>query len=261
VCLSHPSEINGLLSTRSINTNEVGRSALVGPALTEAARQMGGPLGLVDVGCSAGLNLHCDRYFLDYGSFGHTGPAGAAVKLRCEVVGGRPPIEPTLPNIAARIGIDLHPVDATDADELRWQLACVWPDTGRLARTRLALQEVAGDPPEIVEGDAVDAIGPVARRLPAGATAVVLTTWSFSYLPIERRALFDEQLIALGEERPVAWISMDAPGVIERLPGVPSARDGIEPSVLGLTIFDARGPRAQELAFVHPHGNWLAWHT
>src|SRR4051812_38684697 len=67
LCLSHRAEILELLSNRNVQTNEVGRSAFLGPALAVAADRIGAPLALVDVGASAGLNLRCDRYLLDYG--------------------------------------------------------------------------------------------------------------------------------------------------------------------------------------------------
>ena len=43
-------------------------------------------------GASAGLNLFCDRYRLDYGTAGATGPADAPVRIECAVLGGAPPI-------------------------------------------------------------------------------------------------------------------------------------------------------------------------
>ena len=75
LCLNHRDAILELLATEQVNTNEVGRSALIGPALTTVASRLGAPLGHVDVGCSAGLNLLCDRYRLDYGSAGASGRA------------------------------------------------------------------------------------------------------------------------------------------------------------------------------------------
>ena len=111
VCLRNRGRVLDMLATRHTNTNEVGRSAVLGPALTTVADELGAPLGLVDVGCSAGLNLLCDRYLLDYGAAGTTGPPDAAVRIACEVVGGHPPIASALPAIAARVGIDRDPVD------------------------------------------------------------------------------------------------------------------------------------------------------
>ena len=75
VCLTHRNEVLALMETRRTQTNEVGRSAVIGPALTWVAHEVGAPLALLDVGTSAGLNLGCDRYLLDYGARRYHGPA------------------------------------------------------------------------------------------------------------------------------------------------------------------------------------------
>ena len=59
--------IEELVATRTTQTNEVGRCLALVPALAEVARATGGPLSLLEVGCSAGLNLRFDRYRLGYG--------------------------------------------------------------------------------------------------------------------------------------------------------------------------------------------------
>jgi hypothetical protein len=98
------------------------------------------PLALIDVGASAGLNLRCDSYRIEYGSFGATGPADSPVRIECTVEGGRPPIAPRLPPIVSRIGIDRAPIDLENTDDVRWLLACVWPDSGRLERTAASIR-------------------------------------------------------------------------------------------------------------------------
>src|SRR3954464_11444140 len=106
LCLNQRDAILELLANEQVNTNEVGRSAIIGPALTAAASRLAAPLGHVDVGCSAGLNLLCDRYPLDYGPACVNRPGGPAVSIQCDVVSGSPPIAPVLPTIAARVGLD-----------------------------------------------------------------------------------------------------------------------------------------------------------
>lgn len=67
-CLEHIEEIRRLISARSVQTNEVGRSALLLPAFVLVSRQaQRRPLHLVEIGASAGLNLLWDRYGYDYG--------------------------------------------------------------------------------------------------------------------------------------------------------------------------------------------------
>ena len=261
LCLENREVIVELLATRQVNTNEVGRSAAIGPALTVVASRLSAPLGLVDVGCSAGLNLLCDRYRLDYGTAGATGPARAPVHIDCEIVGGSPPIEPTLPTISARIGLDRAPVDLRDPDQSRWQLACSWPDTGRLERTKLALDEARKESLTVIRGDAVEAVGGLVESLPRDATATVTSTWVVGYFSLEQRAAFRDALAAASASRPVAWISAETHGVIDLIPseGIPSDSGGMEWSVLGLVIFRNGEPEPELLGCVHPHGSHLDW--
>lgn len=54
------------LATRATQTNEVGRCLSLLPALSGVTADVGAPLGLVEVGASAGLNLRFDHYGYRY---------------------------------------------------------------------------------------------------------------------------------------------------------------------------------------------------
>lgn len=261
VCLTHRAEILGLLATRHTNTNEVGRSAVIGPALTAVAQRLGAPLGLVDVGCSAGLNLFCDRYLLDYGARGTTGPLDAGVRIESGIVGGDAPIARQLPEIRSRVGLDRDPMDLSVDDNARWLLACIWPDTGRLPRARTAIAAAQSTPPDLVRGDAVDDLAAVVLGLPADATAVVVTTWVLAYLPPSRRIAFSETLAVVSRTRPIAWVSAEGVGVVDEFAGITPPVDGnrTDASLLGLVTFRDGVGVPELLAFVQPHGAWIDW--
>jgi hypothetical protein len=238
-----------------VQTNDCGRSALIGPALTWVAQQVPGPYCLVDVGASAGINLLCERYRLDYGTHGATGPADSPVQIACEVTGGDPPIADRLPALARRVGIDLSPIDVSDPSDARWLLACVWPDTGRAERVEASIRLAQQDPPTLVAGRANEVLPSVLAGLPAGATAIVTTTWAYSYFSMEERPEFVDLLRAESRRRPVVWVSADVAGVVDALgAGEPSDRD-----VLGAVLLDGGAGPATVLAYVHPHGNWIDW--
>jgi hypothetical protein len=137
----------------------------------------------------------------------------------------------------------------------------VWPDTGRLPRTRLALEEARRTPLMLVQGDAVDGVGPAISDLPAGAVAVVTTTHVVAYLSPAQRAGFREALAAASGRRPVAWISAEVQGVVDVLPDAraPSDDQGVEASVLGLAVFRDGAVDGTVLGYVHPHGTWIDW--
>jgi len=263
LCRSHRDDVAARLATRHIQTNECGRSAVIGPGLTWLAARLGEPLALVDVGASAGLNLLCDRYRLDYPRHGSTGPASSPVRIRCEVIGGDPPIAPHLPALAARVGIDRSPVRLDDPEDARWLLACVWPDTGRLERTAAAIRLAQEDPPTVVAGDANDTLPGVLATLPAGAVPVVVTTWAFAYLQAEDRARFAATLLRESAHRPLAWLSAEGRGTVELLdnadaPPMPASEAPV-PDLLGAVVFEGGRHHADVLGFVHPHGSWLTW--
>ena len=108
-----------LVSTRTIQTNEVGRAAVLLPVLDTVHRATGRPLALVEIGPSAGLNLLLDRfgyrYDLPAGATFDAGDPASPVQLTCAVRGPwSPPLTAVTPPIASRQGIDLSPVDVTD---------------------------------------------------------------------------------------------------------------------------------------------------
>jgi hypothetical protein len=260
VCHQRRDEIVSLLETRRIQTNECGRSAVLAPGITWVAGQFRGPYALVDVGASAGINLLCDQFRINYGAHGATGPADAPVHIACQVVGGHPPIAERLPALVSRVGIDRSPINLADPDDARWLLACVWPDTGRLERTAAAIHLAHSDLPTVVAGEANDVLPDVLTKLPDGVTAIVVTTWAFAYFPTEDRGRFVQLLSDVSLTRPIAWLSAEGAGTVEALAGaIPAESGGLNPDVLGAVLFEQGERRAQVLANVQEHGNWIDW--
>ncbi len=256
LCLGHQEELINVLNARTVQTNDVGRSALLGPALSWAAADES--IQLVDVGCSAGLNLLCDRYRLDYGPLGATGSDTSLLQINCTVTAGRPPIARELPPIAGRVGIDLDPPDLTDADDTRWLLACIWPGTGRFGRASQAFEIGRAHPPTVVQGDALELLPGVLDGLGDGRI-VVLNSWSYSYFPVERRQEYVDILASVGRHRPVVWLVMDIPGLVESMARLEQATAS-EPDVLTGVVFDGQqSPPAQTLALVQSHGRSMTW--
>jgi hypothetical protein len=260
LCRARRRDVVALLGTRRIQTNECGRSALIGPGLTWLASVLEGPFALVDVGASAGLNLLCDRYRIDYGEHGATGPAGSPVKIDCRVVAGSPPIAEALPPLVARVGIDRSPIDLSNSADARWLLACVWPDTGRLERTAASIRLAQEHLPELIAGDATQALPEVLAGLPRGALAVVVTTWAFGYLSLEERRRFVELLDVESYNRPIAWLSAEDAGTVEAFASEAGPDDDQAAlHVLGALTFDSGACRQQLLAHVHQHGACIDW--
>ena len=238
VCRTHWDEIGALLAIRHVQTNDCGRSALVVPGLTWLASKLGSPPALIDVGASAGLTLLCDRYRLDYGDRGATGPTDSPVVVTCDVVGGEPPIGEAAPGLASRVGIDRSPIDVSKPEDARWLLACVWPDTGRLERTAASISLAKADPPTLIKGDANEVLPGVLADLPGETPSIVLTTWALAYFSLEQRQRFTEILDDASNQRPIAWLSAEGPGVVDAFAEVPGEkRDSIAVDLLGAILF------------------------
>ncbi len=260
LCRSHAEEVAALLASRHVQTNDCGRSAIIGTGLSWLASRMEGPFGLVDVGASAGINLLCDRYRIDYGPHGVTGPVDSPVEISCRVLGGHPPVAERLPALCSRVGIDRSPIDLTDSTDARWLLACVWPDTGRLERTAASIRLARQDPPTVLAGDATEALPGVLAGLPAGAVAVVVTTSAFGYLSREDRPRFVAVLEEESRRRPVAWLSSEGAGIVEALDDAAAVDDApADCDVFGALVFEGGATHAQLLGFAHKHGAWLDW--
>ncbi len=257
-CAGHAAEINSLLVTRLPQTNEVGRSALL---LAGIAQLGDGPVALLDVGASAGLNLLLDRFAY---SDGHgNGLGDGPVVLDCSVRGVRPGavgphgLADRLPRVSDRLGLDLDPVDPSDPEAARWLAACVWPDQAdRFDRLERALAMASETPATVVRGDAVDDLAATLDRL--DGRAVVTTTWVLAYLDHPRQADFVGELDRLGGTRDLAWVWAESPEVVGVLP-VPADLSGDPVTVLGVTTWRGGVRSDRCLARCHPHGYWLQW--
>ncbi|MEU4672175.1 DUF2332 domain-containing protein [Amycolatopsis sp. NPDC023774] len=261
-----------LISTRYTQTNEVRRASLVYPAVAAAAKEAGGKIALLEVGCSAGLLLGLDRFSYRYQCDGGeqlvAGPAKAAVGLHCALDLAPGAVLPKLPkkvSIAARAGLDRAPVDLADEDELAWLEACVWadqPDRIRLLRTAAAEQRK--HVPPLIAGDGVDDLAAAAATLPAELPLVVLTSHALAYFG-DRRADFVDALASLAASRPLWWVTQGfyAAGLELLLPDRTDldalAPDSSDAGVLGLVTWSEGNPVVRTLARTSPHGQRMTW--
>jgi len=247
---------------RPTRTNETGRHAVLYPAIAEAARRVGASaVGLIDVGCSAGFNLSVDRVGISYGDGETLGDPSSAVQQSASVVGDRPIPTRAIPEITARVGVDLDPVDVTDADSARWLRACVWPDQPAEAATldaEIALAATA--PPLLLRGDAIEMLPEALAQVPADALPIVTTTWALSRFPLENRLRFLHRLDEAATDRPVAWVSVEGVGVAPAIPTFGDRRASGH-SIIGLTVFEHSALHAEAIGRCWSRGRLLAWLT
>ena len=272
------------IATGRTQTNEIGRCAVLWPALAAIAQRRGpAPLALFDFGCSAGLNLEVDRYRCRYesaqGAF-EIGPAEppASPLLSCRLLGAPPPaaLWRTTWQLADRLGVDLAPVDLRDDAALRWLRACVWPsDTPRMRRLQQAAALARPARRELRASE--DGLGELSAwldRLPPGVTPVVFNSWVLAYFTPPALAAHTARLRALVQQRGLVWLSAEDAARTAAVTGQPppagvdalSAEARAEPGShtwWALTEPGTSGPNSEPttslLARSHPHGRWLQW--
>jgi hypothetical protein len=238
----HFADVAAVLQQRLTQTNEVGRCAPLLPILARLPQ----PLALVEVGTSAGLNLHPERYHYRYGDV-PVGPAESAVRLECATEGSVP-LPARMPEVVWRAGLDLNPLDVRDEADLSWLEALIWPEQEhRLARLRAAAAVARTDPPLLVRGDLTTDLPELAAQAPRDATLVVFHTSAVAYVADERaRRSFVDQVTAL----PGHWISSEPAETFDFT--AVHAGDWVRPVV----CLDGT-----PLALTTPHGDWLRWLT
>ncbi len=245
---------------RQIRTIETVRCAVLYPAIGEAARRAGAnAVGLIDVGCSAGLNLHVDRVGITYGNGQSLGDPASPVQLSSSIVRGRPVPTQAMPEVVARIAVDPDPIDVTDADDVRWLRACLWPDQPeRVARLDAEIALAATAPPLLLRGDAVEVLSDAVARVPADALPVVTTTWTLSHFPLESRLRVLHRLDEAAAGRAVVWVSAEGVGVAPTIPTLGDRRASGH-SIIGLAMFDRSVMRAEAVGRCWSQGRVLAW--
>jgi hypothetical protein len=227
-------------------TNEVARSAVLLGGFLAIARQTGRPLALLEIGASAGLNLHWDGYAYDLGGAGW-GAATAPVRLTPEWRGPVPALGAV--DVRQRRGCDRRPVDPGDRrDRLRLR-AYVWADqAARLARLDAALAYVARQGTRVEQADAADWVETQLAIRPDGLATVLYHSVVWQYLPAATQGRIAAALERAGgaarADTPLAWLRME-----------PAPRGGH--AELRLTVWP--GGREQRLAHADYHGRWVSW--
>ncbi|WP_433859542.1 DUF2332 domain-containing protein [Streptomyces kronopolitis] len=252
--------VASLAARRTTRSDETGHGPVLYPAVAEAARRVGAAaVGLIDVGCSAGLSLQVDRVGITYSNGQSLGDPSSPVRMTASLVGDRPLPTRSVPEVVARIGVDVDPLDVTDADDARWLRACLWPDRPeRGARLEAEMTLAATAPPLLLRGDAVAMLPDAFARVPADALPVVTTTWALSQLPPEDRQRFLRRLEEAAADRPVAWVSAEGVGVAPTIPTLGDRRASGH-SIIGLAVLDRSARHTEAVGRCWSRGRLLSW--
>ena len=241
-CAWNETEIVELVRTRRVQTNEIRRCSYLMPAFGVVSIDSGGmPLGLIDVGASAGLNLLWDSYQYRYPGNLKFGPAESEVVIDCELRNEMPEIPGELPEVVFRRGVDLNPVDLSDDEEYLWMMALVWPDhPDRADLLRAARNIWLSNPPRVERGDALEILPRVLGEVPQDAALCVFHCHTLNQFPAESRSAFYEVLCRASYDRLVYHVSSEGEHLY-----VNRVVRGVEDVLLS--------------ARRNAHGRWIEW--
>jgi hypothetical protein len=203
-CREHLSELRQLMA-RPVQTNEVGRSAVLFGALGMIA----GPVRLLEVGASAGLNLRCDHFAYTAGDLVLGDPTSPVV-LR-DPWENPPPVQHGV-QVVERRGCDPNPLDATTTDGRLTLTSYVWADqVARLQRLRGALDIAARVPAPVERAGALEFLTRELARHRDEVTTVVWHSVVWQYVDPAERAAVDQLLQDVG--RPLVRVSLEPEAV------------------------------------------------
>lgn len=241
--------VHATILARRTQTNEVARLTALTPALATLRDE---PLALVELGASAGLCLYPDRYdYVWQGAGELTGSGGPTLQIPTT---GPIPVPARPPRIAARVGVDLNPLDITDEDDIAWLLTLIWPEHDeRRARLAAAIEVARAEPPQLLAGDMIDRLDEALEVAAAsGGTPVVHHSAAVAYLEESERRRLEHRLRTLVAAGSCHWISLEGARVIPSL--AETAPRAAEPDHRFCLAVDGRA-----VAWFQGHGAALEW--
>lgn len=269
-CLDRREEVQELLSWRTVNTNLVEKASCLVPALSYVEQLVGGPLTLLEICCSSGLNLLFDEWHYDYGPAGSIGVKDSQVQLRCKLVGsGRAPVN-AIPRIAERVGVDLVTIDTSDPLERLWMEAVLCPEwTEERKRLKAALSVRVERPLRTIKGNALDVLPKLLDELQG--SLCILQTYCMGHWSTDEKRQLEELLTTASRHRDIHRVGIEMPETEsplvarERLAklavaGIPMLQKSFHSPIEHLRYTDG-AVRRRILGQGDGFGVWLDWQT
>lgn len=228
-------------------TNEVARSAALAGGFFTIAALTSLPLAIFEIGSSAGINLHWDRFGYQLGSLAVRKTAGLPL-LAPSWEGPAPPAVDAF--VTERAGCDRAPIDSRSIDDALRLRAYVWPDQAdRLARLDQALAAMRSSSIRIEQADAADWASLRLTERRNNVVTVLFHSIVWQYIDEKNQKRLEQTIEEAAQhadrKTPFAWLRME--------PATAKA------AALHLTLW----PKGEtfHLADVDYHGSWVRWHS
>lgn len=198
-------------------TNETRRSIALLAGFLAFAKTWSGPIDMLEIGASAGLNLNWDKFA--YSTATWSWGAESPVVIDTDWQGPAPPVE-ARPNIRHRAACDLNPLDVRDEAAVLQLKSYIWPDQpDRLARFDGAVQLARAND---VRVERASADGWLAQKLAAradDAATIVYHSVFLQYPPRVAREAIVAAIRGAGAratpQTPLAWVRLEPEAVTD----------------------------------------------
>jgi hypothetical protein len=208
--------------SRSVQTNEVGRTTMLVTGMSFFAREVGIPAThLREVGSSCGLNLQVDEYFFEANGTRY-GNGNALVRFEDSVWGTPRPDIAQCPVLLSRAGCDIAPLDARNENDQFTLLSFVWPDQfDRFARLRNAINNACVSPTYVSphQKDAAEWVHQQFENISPNEPVLIFHSIVWQYLSQKTKDAFREAVNnhCTSRSAPTGWLRMEPAGPVADL--------------------------------------------
>jgi hypothetical protein len=198
-------------------TNETRRSIALLAGFLAFAETWNGPIDMLEIGASAGLNQNWDRFAYRTQSWQWGGES--PVVIDTDWNGAPPPTDAKIA-IRNRAACDLNPLDIADAQQRLQLKSYIWPDQpDRLARFDGAVDLALANNIKVERADAAIWLAErLAQRAQDAATLVYHSVF-LQYPPREAREAIVSAIESAGQsatsQAPVAWVRLEPEAVTD----------------------------------------------
>ncbi|MBY9066491.1 DUF2332 domain-containing protein [Hyphomonas sp. WL0036] len=193
-------------------TNETRRAIALLPGFLKTASLYPGPMHLLELGASAGLNLNWDRFTYKTHRWELSGEPSIEIDTEWD---GPPPDHLDIAfNIVSRAACDQSPINVNEPDAALRLASYFWPDQPeRLARLDAAMDLARRTRVSVDAADAAEWLAAKLAARPEEGVTVVYHSVFLQYPPAETRralqAMLEEEGAAATFERPLAWLCFE----------------------------------------------------
>ena len=248
-CQKHILEIIQMMQTKIIQTNEVRRSIVLLTGFNWIINREGNTkLSLIEIGCSAGLNLYWDKYCYQYEEK-LIGRKPCDFILDIKIKGEyRPDLDLNSVQIIDRFGIDLNPLDIENEEDCLWLQALIWPEQlNRLQNLQSAIKIAGHEKKKLFRGNAAIELPTIINKTNKESVLVIYQSFAFYLFSNEDKQTIQKYLTEYSNNRPIYLLSMEWQGIEGKR------------TFLKVDYFTKGQMESFVLAECHHHAKWIKW--